>query len=489
MLATRQLTLIGSVVPLWGLLLGCASVDPTSDYERARQNVARATGHESMYLPGQSDAVSDRVESLLSNGLTAEEGVQVALLNNPDLQAAWMNLGMARADFVQAGLLSNPSLGGSLRFPSGGGLANLELTIAQNIADIWRIPARQRTAQAAIEREILDFARQAAGLAADARTAYYRAVGANGLQEVAKENLVITEQLLDLAIGRQNAGAGAELEVNLSRSAVLEARLAVESARLAAAEAKRTLARFLGISSDPETLVLVEQLPDSRDFRLQVDQVIEHAQRTRLDVRAADLAVTQAESELKAEYLEVWPSLELGVDMERGERKSGQDEGTDFSIGPGWNLELPIFDQNQAQIAKAGYALEQARKQLESLRRSATLEVRGACDRLTTAWSIAGLYRDQFIPLASKNLELSRDSYNAGRASFLAVLEAQRFYLDTRRRSIEALQTAAGAIPELERVTATPIAELLSMLAGSSAQGRPTSRPSVKADARMEIQP
>jgi len=489
MLITRQLALIGSVVSMWGLVIGCVSVDPTMDYELARQNVARATGHESMYLPGQRDAVNDRVESLLSNGLTAEQAVQVALLNNPDLQAAWMNLGMARADFVQAGLLSNPSLGGSLRFPSGGGLANLELAIAQNIADLWRIPARQRTDQAVIEREILRFARQAADLTADTQVAYYRTVGATELQEVAKENLAIAEQLLELAIGRQSAGAGAELEVNLSRSTVLEARLAVESARLAAAEQKRTLAKLLGISSDPETLVLVEKLPDLRDFRLQVDRVIEHAQQTRLDVRAADLAVTQAESELKAEYLEVWPTLELGVDMERGERKSGQDEGADFGIGPGWNLELPIFDQNQAQIAKAGYALEQARKQLESLRRSATLEVRGACDRLTTAWSIAGLYRDQFIPLASKNLELSRDSYNAGRASFLAVLEAQRFYLDTRRRSIEALQAAAGAIPELERVTASPIAELLNSLAGSSAERGPASRPPVMATDRMEIQP
>jgi len=489
MLITRQLALIGSVVSMWGLVIGCVSVDPTMDYERARQNVARATGHESMYLPGQRDAVNDRVESLLSNGLTAEQAVQVALLNNPGLQAAWMNLGMARADFVQAGLLSNPSLGGSLRLPSGGGLANLELVIAQNIADLWRIPARQRTTQAAIEREILDFARQAAGLAADTQVAYYRAVGATELQEVAKENLAIAEQLLELAIGRQSAGAGAELDVNLSRSAVLEARLAVESARLAAAEEKRTLAQLLGISSDPETLVLVEKLPDLRDFRFQVDRVIEHAQRTRLDVRAADLAVTQAESELKAEHAEVWPTLELGVDMERGERKSGQDEGADFGIGPGWNLELPIFDQNQAQIAKAGYALEQARKQLESLRRSATLEVRGACDRLTTAWSIAGLYRDQFIPLASKNLELSRDSYNAGRASFLAVLEAQRFYLDTRRRSIEALQTAAEAIPELERGTATLIAELLSILAGSPAEGHPASRPCAEAGNRMETQP
>ena len=47
------------------------------------------------------------------------EAIQVCLLNNPGLQAAFLDIGMARADVVQSGLLSNPSLTALVRFPTG----------------------------------------------------------------------------------------------------------------------------------------------------------------------------------------------------------------------------------------------------------------------------------------------------------------------------------------------------------------------------------
>jgi cobalt-zinc-cadmium efflux system outer membrane protein len=471
-------------------MFGCASVDPSADYRRTTENVAQITGQTSVYQPGDDASIVARVESLLADGITADEAVQVALLNNPRLQAAWMNVGMARADFVQAGLLSNPSLGGSLRFPSGGGLANLELAIAQNLADLWQIPARQRAAGSAVEETILQLAKQAADLASDTRIAYYRAVGADQLHTVAQENLTIAEQLLDLAINRQGAGAGTELEVNLSRSAVLEAQLTVESSRLEDAEDRRSLARLLGIETDAQTLSLTDACPQSFEGHFETGRVIEHALSKRLDIRAAEQAVAQAESRLAEERLKVFPFLELGVDLERGERGAAErGENTDFIIGPGWNLELPIFDQNQAQIAKALYGCEQARKELESIRRSAVQDVRGTLDKLATAWKVAEVYRDRFIPLARNNLELSRDSYSAGRASFLAVLEAQRSYLDTRKRSIEALRGAVAVIPELERVTASPVSELMRVFAEYPATRLSASRPAPGEGDRTEKKP
>lgn len=464
----KRFVVAARIVSICGLVIGCASVDPAVDYRRAAQDVARATGQEQMYQPGEDALVAARVEALLAGGLTAGEAVQVALLNNPALQAAWMDIGMARADFVQAGLLSNPSLGGSLRFPSGGGLANLEISIAQNLAELWQIPSRQKTAKAGIEQAVLNLAAKAADLAADTRVAYYRAVGASELHKVARGNLAVASQLLELAIGRQEAGAGNELDVNLARGAVLEGELAVEAARLEAAESKRTLGKLLGLTSDAESLTLAEPFPDVLVPRLDPALVIARAQQVRLDVRAARQALAEAEARVTEQYLMIFPTLEIGADMERAERHSGSDEGTNVITGPAWNLELPIFDQNQARIARARYARNQAQKQLDVVERLMIQEVRSAIDRMNTAWNVAGLYRDRFLPLAERNLELSRESYQAGRASFLAVLEAQRFYLETRRRFTEALQGAAVTIPELERAVSSPIESLRNDLSATS---------------------
>ena len=100
---------------------GCATVDPTPDYEWARDEVAAATGEESLFQPGEEEEVASRIEELLDGGLTAQESVQVSLLNNGLLQARLYEIGVRRADAVQVGLLSNPSLGAVVRFPLGDG--------------------------------------------------------------------------------------------------------------------------------------------------------------------------------------------------------------------------------------------------------------------------------------------------------------------------------------------------------------------------------
>jgi len=195
------------ILPLSGLLAlgGCVTVDPSLDYERTSEHISRVTGQEEVYQPGDDEIIAGRVDELLADGITVGEAVQVCLLNNLVLQAAFMDIGMARADVVQSGMLANPSLGIALRLPAGGGLANLEAGLAQNIADLWQIPFRRRAAEHSLDRVILKTARQAADLAADAKVAYYDAVGAGQLYEITRQNIDLAQQLLDMALARQEA--------------------------------------------------------------------------------------------------------------------------------------------------------------------------------------------------------------------------------------------------------------------------------------------
>jgi outer membrane protein TolC len=58
-------------------------------------------------------------------------------------------------------------------------------------------------------------------------------------------------------------------------------------------------------------------------------------------------------------------------------------------------------------------------------------------------------------------MELSRDSYRAGKTSVLSVLEAQRSLLAARLGRARAMESAATAIPELERVVGLPMGVIL----------------------------
>ncbi len=74
--------------------------------------------------------VEKAIEELLKVKLTPEAAVQIALLNNPNLQVVYEELGITQADVVEAGLLENPVLFGQARWPDNSGeSANYEFGI------------------------------------------------------------------------------------------------------------------------------------------------------------------------------------------------------------------------------------------------------------------------------------------------------------------------------------------------------------------------
>ncbi len=478
-----------------GLLgLGCASVNPKPDYDRVDRQVEAAVGQRVAYRPGDEPAVQTAAAALLKDGLTVDGAVRLALLNNPKVWAGLLRTGMARADVVQSGLFTNPTVGILLRFPEAGGLADLEASLAQNIADLWMIPARTRAAQRDLDRTILETARDAAGIANDTKVAYYNAVATQRALEISRENVALVEQLLRISEARLEAGAVGSLDVNLVRGQLLRARVEERNARLAAATARRMLATLLGLDIPADELHLVDSLPAATDAAINVERLVEIARDARLDLRAARDAVAAAEARVELEYAKVFQSVEIGFELERearrampgrklladtarasianggltapeiesrGQRRLARSEQIEAILGPSLSITLPILDQNQAQIARAKLAMQEADALLESLLRTISQETREAADRVTTAWGVARLYEQDVLPQARTTLELSESAYQAGQTPILNVIDAQRSLLETRQAYVAALQNAASALVDLERATARPATVVL----------------------------
>ncbi len=486
---------------------GCARVDPRADYRQARAQVERSTGAGRLFDPQRRAEDAGLVAQLLQDGLTADEAVQVALLNNAEVQAALYEIGVARADLVQAGLLSNPVLGVAFRLPAGGGLANIDLDLAQNIAELWQMPVRKRIARRDLQRTILQVAQQAVETATEARRRYYAARAAARRFEIARNNVRLAEEVLELTRFRRQAGAGSELDVNLARGVVLEARRGLTEARLEADSARRALADVLGLAVPAAELELSEPLPAPPRHRIDPQAAISLALARRLDLRAAREAALAAEQALVLEYRRVFPTLEIGVAMERDarQRQGGRklladtarasiaagrlsppdiqprserqrERRRDVITGPLISLELPVFDQNIAQIARARLLYEQRQRVYEGLIRRLHQQVRDALDRAVTAWDVARFYDEQILPQAGRSLEMARDAYRAGKVSILAVLEAQRTWLAVRQAYIDALERAATSIPELELAVGARLEDLLRSAAPRAAS-QPASQP------------
>jgi cobalt-zinc-cadmium efflux system outer membrane protein len=415
--------------------------------------VHNATGQSTLFVPGEEEQAREAVLELLAGGLTSSEAVQVALLNNQRLQVQLFDIGLGHADVVQAGLLANPSLEALVRFPLNGGSSTSEGGLLQNLADLWRIPARKRIAQSELERTVLAVAHEAASVAAEAKSAYLAAVAASQSLLVAKENLATAQLFHELSQERLDAGGATQVDVNAAHSKLLEQRVIERVARFGEVQAKLRLLATIGLQGSQQDLELTDALLSPGQLTPDLEALLVNASKHRLDLQSVARGVEAAERSIPLERRRVWRALGGGVAFEA--------QGGEVALGPALELSLPIFDQNQAQIAKAELRYAQALRQLDGLTTRVSQQVRTAHAKYELALETVRLYDRELLPLREQSLELARESFAAGKTGFLHVLEAQNELLAARREYVTQQASLASSIPSLEAACGRPIAELL----------------------------
>ena len=270
-------TLLGCVS-----IAGCMSVDPQSDVKRAADLTSDRVGATDTYDPQADELVAGKIEPLMADGLTVDEAVQVALLNNRALQAAFTEIGASRADVVQSQLLSNPSFSLSLMFPEGGGRSKLTFGMAQQIVDLWQIPVRKKVAEAQLDQTILNAAQHAIELTADVKRACYDLLAIDQVIAVVQENRTLATQSMDLVRRQFEAGMGTQFDVNLARVDVLDVDNELIQLERDRQYARSHLARLLGLSRADRNWELKDKLPMPGLVSTEVD-LCEWAMRHRLD--------------------------------------------------------------------------------------------------------------------------------------------------------------------------------------------------------------
>src|SRR6201986_5479003 len=117
-----------------------------------------------------------QVAELLRSPLSAEDAVQVALVNNRALQGDFEELGISESDLVQAGRLQNPRF--ALRHASAAGQYDVEETLSFNVLSLLTMPGAQTLARKRFAEVQSAAVLQIAQLAKDTREAFYNALAA-----------------------------------------------------------------------------------------------------------------------------------------------------------------------------------------------------------------------------------------------------------------------------------------------------------------------
>src|SRR5205823_13130676 len=118
--------------------------------------------------------IADETRMLLSRELTMDAAAQIALFNNPQLQATYERLGVAQAEVVQAGLLRNPTLSLHWGFRvADTGPDELVGSLTGAFLDLFLMPLKKKFANAEFRRVKLEGADAVLATVAEVRQAFY----------------------------------------------------------------------------------------------------------------------------------------------------------------------------------------------------------------------------------------------------------------------------------------------------------------------------
>ncbi len=425
--------LIAGVLFCSAALTACATPDPDAAFDDLNQVVAGRLPDAVVWRTGgpEDAAVDARVAALLSEPLSAQSAVQVALLSNRGLQSRYATLGIAQAEVVQAGLLENPLFEIMVR-PSTEVGTNIELGLMQNFVDLLMRPARQKLATAEYEAVKLDLAGELIAFMGEVQQSYHAYRGARGLRDVTDEIADTARDSADLAQSFHTAGNITDLENTAHQAAAEDAYTEILEAEGEVNERRIALAEHLGIRQDGDWSVPARP-PSLPEETVRLDGLEDRALRNRFDLAAHRAEVQAAMAGLGLEQdFRLVDEAELSVTGER------EPDGA-WLIGPGLTLPLPLFDQGQAKVTTAVLHVRRVVDELAEKEAHVCAEVGRAADALALARRRATHLSQTVLPLKERIVRLSLAEYNFMLQGPFHLIEAQQELNESRRMYVETL--------------------------------------------------
>ncbi|MBV9657742.1 MAG: TolC family protein [Verrucomicrobia bacterium] len=447
--------LVGSgLILLLGGTCGCVStVDSGSVFAGVENDVTTRSGGRLRVRWNRSAAddaaAAQAVAVLLQHGpLTAQRAAQIALLNNRGLQARFEEIGIAHADYIQAGLLSNPRFSASWRFPNKPPTGtDAEYALAGNVLELFLLPARRRVAARELARAQARVAAEVFGLIAETEIAVYTLQARQQLLGRLQLILQTNEAAADLARRQREAGNITELALGSQQVFATQARVDVLQTQAQLRSDRERLNRLLGFTgADAAGWQVASALPPLPAREPSLADAEARALRQRLDlIQARQLvdAVGQALA-LKTHTRYLPAALQLGVNTERTPDRQRV-------TGPTLDLELPIFDQGQGAVARLAAQYRQAQRQLEAAEVNARSEVREARDLVLTQRRLAEFYGVTLLPQRRAIVSQTQLQYNAMIQGAYDLLAARERELATERAALDARRDYWIARAQLER--------------------------------------
>jgi len=386
------------------------------------------------------------VRTLLKKPLTLNSAVQIALLNNRELLATFEDVGVSAADLREAGMWKNPGFDLSVRFPDRAPTgANWEEAAAFDLLDLMMIPLRKRVAASRLAAAQLRVADETVRLVAVVKSAVYELKADDAILAHRRTISDIANAALDLAQRQHEAGNINDLALARQQAAYNAARLDLAMAENGQREHREKLNRLLSLWGGDTAWKIADGLPPlpEGDVALRGLESLAVAQRPDLAAAQMELTGIVRALGLTRTYRYIG-ALEFGVDTERGTDRQNV-------TGPTLRLEVPLFNQGQARVAKGEAELRRAERKLEALAIGIRADVRALHDKLAALRESARFFQSEVVPTRRAITAGMLLHYNGMLAGNYELFATRAEQIEAEHKSIEALRDYWMTRAELER--------------------------------------
>lgn len=433
---TRTRRRPGVGVALVACAVGCVS--SRAGYEDVRSLTAeRVQADVRWYVHDSEASGAEQTRELLGRPLTADAAVQVALLHNQGLQAAFEELGVARARMVEALRLPNPSLDAALRYgASESDDPSIDLEASIDVTELFFLPLRGGAAGAQLDAARVSVAGSVIDLAFETRAAFYAYQAAAQTLELRRSIVAALRASFEVATRLHDAGNVTELSYVSERALYEESRVAYTAAEAALAASREELSVLLGTWGRGAEWTTEERLAEPPEADPNLDEL-----ETRAIARSLDLEQTRHRFAAAAKGADVasvrgWvPELRAGVAAERE-----SEAGADWAVGPSIALELPLFYQGQGETGEALANMRREQKLYADTAVRVRAAARAAAARLVAARKSAAYYKDVLLPLRQQIVDETQLQFNAMSVGAFQLLQAKRDQIETARAYVEVLR-------------------------------------------------
>ena len=383
--------------------------------------------------------------------ITLDEAIQMALQHNHGLLAAQTTIQQSEAQEITANLRPNPTLFtdweylpleklgeslGSYLHDSTEGDIGLSYLFERGKKRQHRLQAA-KDATAVTRSQVADNER---ALTFQVASLFINVQLAQSTLELAQQDLQSFQKTVDIAEFQNKSGGISENDYLKIKLQLLQFQTDVQQAQLSKVQALSDLRQQLGyesVSRDYDVMGVFDYQP----LTVKLDDLQTKAIANRPDLRAAQQGVTAANSQ----YLLAKANGKVDVTVAGNYSHVNGISAMTFNV----SVPLPIFDRNQGEIARTGFAITQAQQQQMFATGQVMTDVKDAYEGLQTNDIVVQFYRSGYLNVAQKSREISEYAYRRGAASLLDFLDAERSY---RATELAYRQNLASYLLALEQV-------------------------------------